>query len=288
MRILPGLRGQADHVQQRGRALGPIGPAELAHAQAEADVVDCRHVREQAVALEDHAHVALGRGDRGHVPAVHGYRAGVRGLKARDDAQRSGLAAAGRPEQRDELARRDVEGQAVEGADRAERAAEALQRDRRARTVAWLAEHPGGGAGRCIGRHSGSPIVGLPSAVPTEKSVICPPPRLRALRLPTVTISMSRIQVTNKASSDAATETGPLFCSKLTIHTGNVWKLSRLAIVYSPRTRAMVSTDADRIAVRRFGITTRHSVVGQPAPSELEASTSVLTSKERRPASRDR
>ena len=82
-------------------------------------------------------------------------------------------------------------------------------------------------------------------------------------------MSMSRSQVTNSASSDAATDTVPLFCSKLTIHTGKVWKLSRLAIVYSPSTSATVSTVADSIAVRRFGITTRQSVVGQPAPSEL-------------------
>ena len=48
------------------------------------------------------------------------------------------------------------------------------------------------------------------------------PPRLRAPRPPTVTMSISRSQVTNSASSEAAVETGPLSCSNCTIHTGKV------------------------------------------------------------------
>src|SRR5215475_771294 len=97
-----------------------------------------------------------------------------------------------------------------------------------------------------------------------------------------------KIQVTNRAKSDAATETGPLVWSKATIHTGKVWYWSRLAIVNSPSTSATVSTVADSTAVRRFGSITRHNVVGQPAPSEFDASTSVLRSSERSPASSDR
>ena len=76
-----------------------------------------------------------------------------------------------------------------------------------------------------------------------------------------------KIQVTNRASSDAATDSGPLVWSKTTIQTGKVWYWSRLAMVYSPSTSATVSTVADSIAVRRLGSTTRHSVDGQPRPA---------------------
>ena len=95
-------------------------------------------------------------------------------------------------------------------------------------------------------------------------------------------------QVTNNASSEAATETWPLVWSLTTIHTGNVSNRARLAMVNSPRTRATVSTTADSTAVRRFGRTTRHNVLPQPAPSELDASTIVFRSSARSPASRAR
>ena len=56
-------------------------------------------------------------------------------------------------------------------------------------------------------------------------------------------------------------------------------------MVNSPSTRATVSTVADSSAVLRFGSITRHSVVIQPAPSELDASTIVFRSSARSPAS---
>ena len=52
--------------------------------------------------------------------------------------------------------------------------------------------------------------------------------------------------------------------------------------------RATVSTVADSRAVVRFGRMTRHSVTTQPAPRLLDASVSVLRSRDRRPASIDR
>jgi hypothetical protein len=110
----------------------------------------------------------------------------------------------------------------------------------------------------------------------------------RARLLPRVTISIRKSQVTNSASSEAAVETGPLVWSKATIQTGNVWYKSRLAMVNSPSTSATVSTVADSRAVRRLGRITRHSVVSHPAPSELDASTRVLMSSARSPASSER
>ena len=46
--------------------------------------------------------------------------------------------------------------------------------------------------------------------------------------------------------------------------------------------------NAARTPLRMFGSTTRHSVVGKPAPSEFDASTIVFRSNARRPASSDR
>src|SRR6202034_2440863 len=141
---------------------------------------------------------------------------------------------------------------------------------------------------RSVHGHSGSPMVWLKSCWATLNSATWDPPRLRAPRPPTITMTISRIQVTTSASSEAATDTGPLFCSNWTIHTGNVTYSARLAMVNSPSTSATVSTVADMIAVLMFGSTTRQSVLGQPAPSEFDASTIVFRSNDRSPASSER
>src|SRR6185312_6655289 len=67
--------------------------------------------------------------------------------------------------------------------------------------------------------HLESPV----SCRPTVNSATSTPPRRRARLLAAVTIAIRNSQVTNKASNEAAVETGPLLCSKFTIHTGNVW-----------------------------------------------------------------
>ena len=48
-------------------------------------------------------------------------------------------------------------------------------------------------------------------------------PLRRDRRLPSSAMAISRIQVTNRASSEAATEIGPLVWSNATIQTGKVW-----------------------------------------------------------------
>ncbi len=105
---------------------------DLAHPQPEAHVVQRGHVREQAVALEHHAHVTPGGRHRGNVLAVDQDLARVGRLEARDDAQRRGLAAAGGTKQRDKLTGCHLDREPVQGPGRSERAAQVLQHHARA------------------------------------------------------------------------------------------------------------------------------------------------------------
>ena len=72
--------------------------------EPEGDVVEDVQVREEGVVLEDAVDVALVRRRLGDVGAVQEDLAGGRLLEAGDHAQGRGLPAAGRPEQREELA----------------------------------------------------------------------------------------------------------------------------------------------------------------------------------------
>ena len=101
----------------------------LANLEAVLDVLLGGHVREQAVGLEDHAHVAAVRRHTRHVLAADEDAARVGLVEAGDDAQRRRLAAAARPEQRDELALAEREVDALEGGDVAEGAPQPLQLD---------------------------------------------------------------------------------------------------------------------------------------------------------------
>ncbi len=66
---------------------------------------------------------------------------------------------------------------------------------------------------------------------------------------------------------------------------GKVWNAERLASVNSPITIASVRKAPLSAATRMFGRITRASVRGHDAPSPREASVSVCTSIERKPAS---
>ena len=69
---------------------------------------------------------------------------------------------------------------------------------------------------------------------------------------------------------------------------GNVWKAARFAIVNSPMTIASVRKDPASAAERMFGRMTLRSVVPQRAPRLCEASVSVCTSIDRKPASSEK
>ena len=129
MRVAVGCLGEADEIEQLERAAVAIGAVLLAHPEAELDVAHRGHVREEAVGLEDHADVATVRRYVGHVLAVDHHPPRGRPVEPSDEPERGRLAAAGRPEQRDELARRDVEIDPGEGDDLPEPAVQLLQLD---------------------------------------------------------------------------------------------------------------------------------------------------------------
>ena len=81
----------------------------MAVLKAKGDVLAHGHVREDGVILENHADVALVRGDVVDDPAVKGDGAALDGVEARNHAQQRRLAAAGGAEQREELALPDVQ-----------------------------------------------------------------------------------------------------------------------------------------------------------------------------------
>ena len=82
-----------------------VAPLHAAAPQPEGDVLEDREMREERVRLEDGVHVALVRRQRRHVDAAELDPPLGRLLEAADHPQRRRLAAARRPEQREEAGR---------------------------------------------------------------------------------------------------------------------------------------------------------------------------------------
>ena len=101
--------------------------------EPEGDVALHRQVREERVVLEDHPDPPpLRRHERRRARQLgpaDGDRAGVGALEAGDQPQQRGLAAAGRPQHRDQLAARDLEVDAGDRAHAAEGLDDASDRD---------------------------------------------------------------------------------------------------------------------------------------------------------------
>jgi hypothetical protein len=123
-------RDQAQHLLHRA---SPLGPRHLLHAQAEPDVVGHAHVGEERVALEHGVHGPRVRRGVPHRLPVDQERAAGGGLEAADQVEGDGLAAAARPQQREELALADLEVDAVQRHHGAEALAHVAQLDRKAR-----------------------------------------------------------------------------------------------------------------------------------------------------------
>jgi hypothetical protein len=127
------LRELALDVHERRRALhlapdrGLVHP--LLHAQAEGDVLEHRHVREDGVVLEHHRDVARAGRQAVHPPFADPDPAVGLGLQAGDDAQEGGLAAARRAQQDGELPVLHVERDGLERLEPAEGLAHVLDAD---------------------------------------------------------------------------------------------------------------------------------------------------------------
>src|SRR5580704_1456894 len=108
-------RAEADQVECPVYPGGDLGDRESPHEEWEFHIAPRGHVREERVALEDHADVPTVRRLAGQVAALEEDGPGRRLLEAGDHHERARLARAARPEQRDELAARDVETDPVDG-----------------------------------------------------------------------------------------------------------------------------------------------------------------------------
>ena len=87
---------------------GPVQPLEF---QAVGHVLEDRHVGEQAVGLKDCGHRPALRGEGGDILAVHQDASAVRIEKAAEHVQRGGLAAAGSPQDAQQLPLGQLQGQ---------------------------------------------------------------------------------------------------------------------------------------------------------------------------------
>ena len=125
--------GVAVELHQLQRARDPLADlvrAHFARPQAVGDVAADGEVGKHRVVLEHHAGVALVRRQRVDALLAEQDAACVELAKSRDHAQQRGLAAARRPEQREELAVAHRDRHVVDRPHGAERARDALDRDR--------------------------------------------------------------------------------------------------------------------------------------------------------------
>src|SRR5690606_35251470 len=114
-RKAPGKMSKSDPLEQLhdpGLSLRPGGARGARHhPQAEIDVVAYRHVPEERIMLEDEADTTLPRAETGRVLAIEEDPTAVGEVETGDHAQERGLSRSRRAEQREELARLDLEGQ---------------------------------------------------------------------------------------------------------------------------------------------------------------------------------
>ncbi len=127
--FIPLIAGKLDHGESGFRLGLALGAIDTLDPQAVGDVLADRHMRKQRIVLEHGVDVALvGRHAFGGL-AENLDMALVRLLEAGDEAQAGGLARARGPEHGEELTFGDVERDAVDGADRAEPAADVHEPD---------------------------------------------------------------------------------------------------------------------------------------------------------------
>ena len=109
------VTAQSDEVEQLVDASLALRRVDASETQAVGHVVPRGHVREEAVGLEDDAHVPAVGGHAGDVAAVHHHAARIRLVEPGQRSECGGLAAPRRPQERHQLARLDLERQAIQG-----------------------------------------------------------------------------------------------------------------------------------------------------------------------------
>ena len=95
--------GQADQLERFHGAAATVGAADLAHLQAEGDVLPGGHMRKERVSLKHHPCISFVRRQTGHIVAADDHPPTVCLLEARQQAQGRRLAATGRPDEDQEL-----------------------------------------------------------------------------------------------------------------------------------------------------------------------------------------
>ena len=118
-RLAREVRRQVEELCGPGDPLLHLALRLLAEPQPEGDVVGDGEVRVERVVLEDHRDVAVLRRQVVHDPAADRDRPVRDRLEARDHAERRRLPAAGRPDEHEELAVRDLEGEVPDRVDTA-------------------------------------------------------------------------------------------------------------------------------------------------------------------------
>src|SRR3989442_7310713 len=108
------MTAEAHEIERAGDALGNFLARAAAVPETEGDVVAHRHVRKDGVVLEHETDVAAMRGHVVDTPAGDQHLAAVLARESRNRAQQRGLATTRWSQQREELARRDVEVDIVE------------------------------------------------------------------------------------------------------------------------------------------------------------------------------
>jgi hypothetical protein len=110
LRWVAGLEAaEPDEVERLVDAAAHVPLRRLAHAQPERDVLEDGQMRKERVALEHECHVPRVHRQARHVAALQPHRPLVGLQDAGDGAQDGRLAAAGRPEQREEFAAADFQ-----------------------------------------------------------------------------------------------------------------------------------------------------------------------------------
>ena len=121
--------GEADELERLLHPPLDLAVREPAHLKGKGDVLARRHVGEEGVILEHHAHVALGGRGEGEVLPAEPDRARFGQLEAGHHLEKRGLARAARAENGQKLPRLDAEIDAVECLNRPEGLADARERE---------------------------------------------------------------------------------------------------------------------------------------------------------------